>query len=367
VADLSTGRARVLLTGAQARYVAPGYLVFNAGEERLRAVRFDLDRLEVHGAEVPAVEGVFRGPGGGAAAFAISQTGTLVYLAGGFERSLWLVDRDGREERIGVEPRGYRWPRVAPNGRRIVAAVDPRPSDIWIVDLEREVAQPLTTEGHHVNPAWAPDSERIVFSLDGDLHEMALRSGGAPRRISDRPGAQYMPSWSVNDVVMVNEPNPESAYDLVVIEVADGSARPFVATPANEVVPAFSPDGRWVTYASDASGRYEVYVTAFPGPGPRYTVSAGGGNEPKWASSGDEIIYRGADRMWAVAVTTSPEFSVGAPRALFEPARYDFSQANNWDLAPDGRFVMVKSDPSMRRQLELVQNFPEELERRLSN
>ncbi len=367
VLDLGTGEVRFLFNGTQARYVPTGHLLFHAGEERIRAVPFDIDRLEVNGAEVPVLEGVFRGPGGSAAAFAVSETGTLAYVAGGFERSLWLVARDGSEERIPVEARGYRWPRVSPDGNRVAVIVDPRPSDVWMVDLQRGSAEPLTTDGHHPSLAWAPDGERLGFSFGGDLHWIRWREGGGPQLASARPLPQYQPSWSIDDHIMVNEIHPENGSDLAVINLVDGSSAPFLATPASESAPNFSPDGRWVAYYSNVSGAREVYVRPFPGPGPRHSVSIGGGVEGKWSKDGREIFYRSGTRILAVEVSTSPTFSSGPPRELFDASGYDFSQFINWDVGPDGRFVMVKSDPSRLRQVQIVQNWFEELRQRMGN
>ena len=361
VLDLGTGEVRFLLDGTQASYVPTGHLLFHAGEERIRAVPFDIDRLEIVGAEVPVLEGVFVGPGGSASAFAVSETGTLAYVTGGFERSLWLVERDGREERVPVDPRGYRWPRFSPDGNRVAVIVDPRPSDVWMVDLQRGSAKRLTTSGHHVNPTWAPDGERLGFSLVGDLHWMRWREGGEPQLTSARPLPQYQPSWSIDDHIMVNEIHPENGSDLAVINLVDGSSASFLATPASESAPNFSPDGRWVAYYSDVSGTREVYLRPFPGLGPRHSVSVGGGVEPRWSMDGREIFYRDGNRILAVEVSTSPTFSSGPPQELFDASAYDFSQFINWDVGPDGRFVMVKSDPSRLRQVHVVQNFFEEL------
>ena len=361
VLDLGTGEVRFVFDGTQARYVPTGHLLFFAGEERIRAVPFDIDRLEVNGAEVPVLEGVFRGMGGGAAVFAVSETGTLAYVAGGFDRSLWLVERDGREERIPVDARGYRWPSVSPDGNRVAVIVDPRPSDVWMVDLQRGSAEPLTTAGHHVGTVWAPDGERLGFSILGDLHWIRWREGGEPQLASARPLPQFQPSWSDDDHVIMNEIHPENRSDLAVINLVDGSSAPFLASPASEVAPEFSPDGRWVAYASDVSGAYEVYVRPFPGPGPRHSVSIGGGGEARWSKDGREIFFRSGTRILAVDVSTTPEFSAGPPRELFDASGYDFSQALNWDVGPDGRFVMVKSDPTMLRQFQIVQNFFEGL------
>ena len=362
VLDLGTGEVRFLFDGTQARYVPTGHLLFHAGGERIRAVPFDLDRLDVNGAEVPVLEGVFRGQGAGAAVFAVSETGTLAYVTGGFDRSLWLVERDGREERIPVEARGYRWPRVSPDGNRVAVIVDPRPSDVWMVDLQRGSAEPLTTAGHHVNPGWAPDGERLGFTCcGGDLHWIRWREGGEPRLAAARPLPQYQPSWSIDDHIMVNEIHPENRSDLAIINLVDGSSAPFLATPASESAPNFSPDGRWVAYTSDVSGAREVYVRPFPGPGPRHSVSVGGGADAKWSKDGREIFYRSGTSILAVEVSTSPTFSSGPPRELFDASGYDFAQSLNWDVGPDVRFVMVKGDPSMLRQLQIVQNFFEEL------
>ena len=128
-----------------------------------------------------------------------------------------------------------------------------------------------------------------------------------------------------------------------------------------ESAPDFSPDGRWVAYTSDVSGAREVYVRPFPGPGPRHSVSIGGGGEARWSKDGREIFFRSGTRILAVDVSTTPEFSSGPPRVLFDASGYDFSQALNWDVGPDGRFVMVKSDPTMLRQFQIVQNFFEGL------
>jgi hypothetical protein len=127
-------------------------------------------------------------------------------------------------------------------------------------------------------------------------------------------------------------------------------------------MPSFSPDGRWVAYASDVSGIYEVYVLPFPGPGRRHTVSVGGGVEPRWSRDGGELFYRSGNRIWAVEVRTSPALTVGAPQVLFVTDQYDFSQTTNWDVGPDGRFVMVKGDPSALRRLQVVLNWFQEVE-----
>ncbi|MEE8477427.1 MAG: protein kinase [Gemmatimonadales bacterium] len=361
ILDLESGDVRYLFSGIQARYLPTGHLMFNAGQERIRTVPFDLDRLEITGPEAPALEGVFRGPGSGAANFVVSQTGTLVYVAGGFERSLWHVDRNGRESPIAIEQRGYRFPRVSPDGNRIAVIVDPRPSDVWLVDLRRVSAVPLTTGGHHVTPGWAPDGERLAVTRVGDVHWLRWREGGELQRVASRPLGQFHPSWSPDDLILVDEFPPETGRDILTLDLKDGTQTPFLATLANEGMASFSPDGRWVAYASDVSGIEEVYLRPFPGPGRRHTVSVGGGTDPRWSSDGTELFYRSGTRIWAVDLRTSPTVAVGSPHMLFVAGQYDFSQTLNWDVGPDGRFVMVKGDPSALRQFQVVLNWFQEL------
>jgi serine/threonine-protein kinase len=360
VLELATGAFHYLFSGVQARY-SSGHLVFNAGQERVRTVPFDLGRLEITGPEAPAVDDVFRGPGGGAVSFAVSDNGTLVYLAGGFERTVWLVDRDGRESPVPIEARGYRWPRISPDGNRLVVVVDPRPSELWLVDLGRSSAVPLRTTGHHVTPAWTPDGDRVVFDNDGDIHVLHWRQGGDPERLARRPRAQYLPEWSVDDRILVHETAPETGLDLIELDPSDGSSAAFLVTAANEWLGTFSPNGRWVAYSSDVSGVDEVYVLSASGEGQRHTISVGGGTEPRWSRDGTELFYRAGTGIWAVDVRVGMDFRAGPPRLLFAADQFDFGQSLNWDVGPDGRFVMVKGDPTALRRLQVVLNWDEEL------
>ena len=168
-----------------------------------------------------------------------------------------------------------------------------------------------------------------------------------------------------DDLVVEMEGQPETGRDLITIHLGDGSVTPFLTTPASEGQPSFSPDGRWVAYTSDVSGMSEIYVRPFPGPGPRHSVSSGGGMSARWSMNGRELFYQSGDRILAVDVTTTPTFSAAPPRELFDARAYDLTRG--WDVGPDGRFVLVRSDASMMRQIILVQNFAEELEERVGN
>ena len=145
--------------------------------------------------------------------------------------------------------------------------------------------------------------------------------------------------------------------------------RPWLATPSNETSPMFSPDGHWLTYVSNESGRYEVYVRPYPGPGEKWQISTDGGAEPAWAHSGRELFYRNGDKMMVVDITTRPSFSAGKPKVLFEapyahPAGSEEFRFNNYDVSPDDqRFLMVQpSDQELAaKQINVVLNWFEEL------
>jgi len=361
--DLAAGEMHHLFAGTQARYLPTGHLIFNAGRERVRLVPFDLGRPAITGPEVPVLENVFRGPNDGAELFAVSQTGTLVYVTGGFERSLWLVDRTGREQPVPVESHGYRFPSVSPDGRKIAVTVDPRPSNIWVIDLLRGSATPLTSDGHNLTPTWAPEGDRLAFARNTNLYWTAWPGGSAPKLLAERPLSPFSPTWGRDEYVVVHEQSAESGADLVVLNVADGSSETLLATDADESLASRSPDGRWIAYTSNVSGVEEIYVMAFPGQGPRHQVSVGGGTDARWSSDGRELFFRNGNRIMAVDLHTAGGLRAGQPHELFA-GPYDFTQTNNWDVTPDGRFVMIKGDPRTYGQLHLVTNWFEEIRSR---
>ena len=166
------------------------------------------------------------------------------------------------------------------------------------------------------------------------------------------------------------ENNPTTGYDIWVLRLADRKAQPFLRTPFNESVPRFSPDGRWLSYISNESGRYEVYVQPYPGPGGKWQISTEGGTEPVWNPNGRELFYRSGDKMMAVDIATQPSFTFGKPRMLFE-GQYQLSSvpAVNYDVSPDGqRFLMIKASEQEQAgptQINVVLNWFEELKRRV--
>jgi class 3 adenylate cyclase/Tol biopolymer transport system component len=359
---LRTGATRRLIRGTNARFVASGHLLFSDEDERVRAVSFDPDRMEVASSPIPVLDNVFRGPGSGAINVAVSRTGTLVYLAGGFERSLVLVDRGGRTIPLGFDPRGYRFPTASPDGTLLAVTVDPRPSDIWIVDLLRETATRLTTDGHNIGTAWSHDGSRLAFWREGEIVWTRWPAVGEPLNVIEQPGMHYVRSWTPDGRLLATEQHPTTRGNIVVVDPLTETAAPLVATPANEQEPVLSPDGRWVAYTSDVSGNDEVYVTSLAGDVAPRLVSVGGGMDAVWSPDGGELFYRNARRILAIA--WPPRDTPESRRALeLFQGPYDFTQSRNWDALPGGRFVMVQADPSTTSRFRVVLNWFDELER----
>ncbi|HEX6316874.1 MAG TPA: protein kinase, partial [Gemmatimonadaceae bacterium] len=183
IMELASGEVQWLLRGSQARYLPTGHLMYDDDEGRIRLVAFDLRRKRVIGTSVPAFE-AFRGSGGGSSFFAVSSTGTLVYMPGGFQRSLVWVDRHGRETPLPLEQRGYRFPKISPDGRLIAVTVDPRPSSVWVIDPENGSANPITPPGSHsIAAIWSPDGQRVAYMSQGDLNVLPREGGTLPKAL----------------------------------------------------------------------------------------------------------------------------------------------------------------------------------------
>src|SRR5687767_1045728 len=375
VMDLTSGDIRIVLRGRQARYLPTEQLLFDDNEGRVRVVGFDAKRGEVVGASVPVLE-AFRGPGGAATYFTVSDNGTLVYMPGNFRRTLVRVNRYGQDTPINAEPRGYRFPQVSPDGKSVAVTVDPRPSAIWVVDVATGQAAPLTTDKRHsIVPVWSPDGTRIVFNHYPGQFSDPTSSG--VMWMSAQPGAErhsaFAPGWAqkVGDISVTQWTRAAgllgirtSRYlrgDIVQFRLGDSSATPIVSSPADDRSATLSPDGRWLAYTSTISGTNEVYVRPYPQAGASVLVSTHGGTDPVWSHDGTDLLYRSGSRIMAVAHdprSTSRAFA--APKVLFSGA-FDFSQERNWSVSRDGTFIMIKADPTTGRQLRVVFNWFDEL------
>jgi Tol biopolymer transport system component len=273
---------------------------------------------------------------------ALSPTGTLAYLAGDAGVQLTEATRDGKMRALRPESRFYRHPRVSPDGRRIAMSIA---SDIWIHDMGANTLARLTTAGSATTPDWTPDGQRVAFtSLRRDSAGVWLQpwdASAAAERISPMSrGAVFTPNESYFLTTL-----PESGNWWVrAIPLRDRSLEPFnVMTSEIPRQARLSHDGRWLAYASEETGTSEVYVQPFPGPGGRYQISAGGGVEPMWSRTKNELFYRGGPWLISATINTTPELSLVRRDTLFAMNALSGEVQAGYDVFPDGnRFVFPR-------------------------
>lgn len=359
--SLKTGESKTVLRNATcARFVPPGYLVYFHAQT-LFAVRFDPQKLEVTGAPTPLLDDVESYFASGLAQFAVSSDGSIFYLPRDptqSERELVWVDRSGNSTAITSEHKSYEDPKLSPDGKRLLVTIGPRPHlDLWILDVRRAAWERLTNEGTNETGVWSPEGTQIAFasSRNGsfDLYVVPSDMSSAPTQITSRRSWDFPRSWSPDGKVLtVFEQYRETLRDIFIVPPKEGARpTPLIATTADEDHAVFSPDGRWVAYQSNESGRDEVYVQSYPQGRRKWRVSTSGGTNPVWARDGRELFYRNGNKVMSAEVHLADGFVAGQPRMLF---RGPFEES--FDVTPDGRqFVMVKSPPPLpRTQIKVV-------------
>jgi hypothetical protein len=379
VADLKTGERRLVQTDAWfGRYVpgtegSSGYLVF-VRNNALLAAPFDPARPDRAGTPVSVVEGVRPRQ------FDITASGVLVYvpaIAAAETYSLVWVDRSGVATTINDLPRGYEDLHLSPDGKRVVATLEEpgedSPAHVWMADTGRRTLTRVTFDGFSRDPVWAPDGQSIVFGSKRGQNTFGLYI----QRLDGRSSAELAwaspiaiwpdpQSWTPDSrTVIFSTKGNETGDDIWSYSLETRKAQPWLATPASEVNGRLSPDGRWMAYHSNASGREEVYVQAFPGPGVKHLVSQGGGFNPIWSRDGREIFYRYDNQLLAVRIDTDPTFRVGSPAVMFS-GRYRLS-GRDYDVSSDGkRFVMMRADgPRTANRMRVLLNWRRVLDARV--
>jgi len=376
VQRLDDGQRKTLIQGGESgRYVTSGHIVYTRGDE-LFALPFDPRTLTSSAQPIRLGDAVWGGSEG--AHYAVSDNGVLVAVAGSpgrYERRLVWVGRDGRVEPLAAPPRYYHGnAAISPDGRRAAVDIEAGTVGVWLYDFMRATLTPLTTgKGSSQAPRWTPDGTHIVYrgtrtgtrnlwwkTVDDAAQEERLTTG----EVTQTPG-----SWSGDGQWLAyHETDPTTGSDIwILASGGDRKTRAVVRTPSAEGNSRLSPDGRWLAYASNESGRNEVMVQSFPEPGSRTQVSTSGGIDPVWSRDGRELFYLNGDAMMIVEVRTSPAFTVGAPRKLFE-GRYVPAPNGvaSYDVSADGqRFLRVQPmhpDPPTDR-IQVTLNWFETLRR----
>jgi Tol biopolymer transport system component len=378
VATLKTGNVKILpIRGAYARYLGGGYLLFER-REGLFAAPFDLQMMAVTGSPFPVLQ-VLASPLGGMAAFAVSETGSLVYVPAGatIGNFVW-VNRKGALETLGAPARDYfARLQLSPDGKRVVMVIQESGlRDIWVYDVTRGALTKLTFgEGDHAGPVWSPDGERIAFSRykDGNFTIVAKAADGSGSEKILLPAQSLIASpgsWSPDGKFLAYGGLGRSGkWEIWVLTLeGDRKPQPFLATQFDGISTAFSPDGNYLAYASNESGHYEVYVVPFGHGSGKWQISTGGGNYPVWARSGKQLFYRESGNIVGVDVTTQPVFSASTPRVIV-PANVTAnlsSGLDNFDVSPDGQRFLVhqqSSEAGQTVQINFVLNWSQELQR----
>ena len=371
----TTGERRVLVEGSSmARVMGSDYLIF-ARAGSLYAVALDPETLETSGSPTLVLQGVSTSVASGAVHFGVSATGSLAFIPGdldtGMREILW-IDRDGVVSAMGPEPGPHLAAQLSPDNRKVaIVSGTGQNNDLWIYDLERDTMSRLTFEGSVLDPVWTPDGKHVAYSTtqerseadvywkiaDGSMEAEPLwvaEQQGIPMSFS--PDGRYL---------LIDRLEGTAASDIWYLDMED-RAEPiaWLATPADEYQARFSPDSRWIAYASDETGQLEVYVRPFPGPGGRWQISSGGGSEPYWSSDGREIFFRNQGVIHRVVVDSNDSFSAGRAEPLVEGG-VDPPYDHTFSPAADGqRFLILKNaEVGELAPVQIVLDWSNEVER----
>ena len=392
VQPLPAGARKVIVRGGyNGRYVSSGHLLYLHGGT-LFAAPFDLNRLELTGPSVPVVEGVASGPGGGAQ-FALSSNGTLVYEPGpsstDVERDIYWMDRNGKTTMLRSTLADWSDIMFAPDGRRLALDILDRAREhVWVYEWARDTLSRLTLGADtDYKPVWTPDSRRIAFASQRDggfnLYWQRADGTGDVQRLTTSKNNQYPASWHPSGKLLAfSENRPQTGWDLMILPMEGdeasgwkpGEPRALLSTGSAEGEPMFSPDGRWLAYTSDKTGRPEVYVRPFPDPGGEWQISANGGNVPTWSRSRRELFYTtGDNRIMVSAYTVDGDAFRADKSRVWSDAPYrarprGFPFFRSFDLHPDGeRFALTKTAEAVNQtkvdKVVLIFNFFDELRR----
>jgi serine/threonine-protein kinase len=368
-------RKNLVAPGTGPRYSPTGHLLY-ATAGTLFAVPFDVDTQTIGSNATPVLQGVLQ-TAVGFPYYSFSNTGTLVYVSGtaGIRRNLVWVARDGSEQPLSAPVHEYDWPRLSSDGKRIALEIS---GQTWTYDTTRDTLTRVTFDGTQNDaPTWSPDGTRLAVRSNREgapgsiFWQMADGSGGQERlststQVSDTP-MSFSPDGRL---IAFFRTDPKTQRDIWIASVKDHTRTLFLGTPATEGAPRFSPDGKWIAYVSDESGRPEIYVQPYPRGGGKWQISTDGGVEPAWNANGRELFYRTANKMMAVQITTQPTFAAGRPTMLFEGdylASPFPATGVTYDVTPDGRrFLMIKDAPTEQAtQINVVVNWFDELKRRV--
>jgi serine/threonine protein kinase/WD40 repeat protein len=380
----SSEHHQVISSSMNAEYAPPGYLLFARGDV-LVAQPFDVKRMQVTGTPVQVAQDVSVMPATNYVSFSVSQMGTLIYSSEAMEigRQLYWYDRQGKQlSKLGTPEYGS-WPQLSPDGKKLALRLWTQPAgnfEIWVYDLARGIHTRASFRGLTAFASvWSPDGTQLAYShsapqVSGDHMYLLNADGTGKEELLEQPFlesiANYPSSWSPDGQRLLFDHQDGSGKISIWVLPMSGDRKPsaFVDTQFKAEMGKFSPDGCWVAYVSNDSGRDEVYVVPFPGPGARVQVSTGGGSQPRWRSGGRELVYLSLEtKMMAAEVTMSAgNFRVGTVQTLFLLSGLKGVPGYLYDMTADGqRFIAVQDlEHTSTIPLTVVVNWDAELRKK---
>ena len=367
--NLETRERRVILKNGPVSYLSTGHLMYAMDQNAVFVAPFDAVRAELTGSEtrIALEQNAFVRD--------VSLNGTLAFVKitpDVRRRPVW-VTRDGSSTPLPLEPGAYRFPRLSPNGSRLAvtrADVRQKATDIWIYDVDGSSMNRLTYDGQSTTPAWTSDGARLAYSAFGKgpsrLFTKNADGSGSPQPLSE--GAVRFPyAWFDRNTKLIFSELRNGQLDLAMVDnLSSNGDRVLLSSPANETRPDVSPDGRWLAYTSNESSRDEIYVRPMADvESGKWQVSTDGGHSPIWLSGGRELVYRAPGRMMSVAIRPGETFRFDAPRTLFADTYVNDTGGRSYDVASDGRFLMLSDEANSTDEIHLIVNWFEELRRQL--
>jgi Tol biopolymer transport system component len=391
VRPLPDGSPKPLVKGAHfARYARSGHLLY-VQQGTVFVAPFDAQRLELTGPGVPAIESVLNSSANGSAQLSISDSGTVAYISGASASSsapmMWL-DHTGKTSILRTTPSDWTSPSFSPDGTRLAVDIfDGTQTDIWTYDWMRDTLTRLTFDrSDDARPFWSPDGRRIGFASKRaekggqELYWQRADGTGEIQKLTDSPNPKYGGSWHPSGKFLAyTEGRPGTNNDVMILPMEGdeasgwkpGKPNAFLSAPYLEGSPMFSPDGRWLAYISNESGRNEVYVRPFPGPGGKWQISNGPADDPTWSRSKRELLFLSAadSRMMQVEYSVEGDsFKAAKPQPWSDAIISGRPRApsRDLDLHPDGQRLVVApaaTGTSKLDQIVLTLNFWDELKR----
>jgi serine/threonine protein kinase len=336
---------RLLASELKVAFAPPNHLLF-VRESSLMAQAFDPVRFELNGDPTPVVDGIYSNTGNGQAGFTVSENGLLAYRPGGpiANRQLLVRDREGRTRGIGP-PAPFQNPKFSPDGQFLALGRRDRGADIWLMNVTSGLLSQFTLDpAVEDDPIWSPDGAFLAFSStrDGGVANVYMKrfdgSGGEIPILTKSDHPRKPLDWT-DRYIVYEDLDPKTGADVwFQPRFGDKAPKPLLRSPASESQAQISPDGRWIAYVSDASGRMEVYVQSFPVVGSSRQISINGGQQPRWGGNGKELFF--------LSLAASEELMVAdiaskaAPRRLFDYDLLTANQRNSYDLMNDQRFLL---------------------------